>query len=223
MKKISRLILLLLLGFILLPHSSFAADDNLLQNPGFDSWYWKSHWRETSRGFTDVGVTQFSSNVSSSPNAARFWAHNFIFDRTITLSQKFSDITSGWSYTASALIKNNSGSSALRNGAYAYVALEWYDSSNNKIGTTSLSDLLTAANDAWERFSVTSIAPEDAVYGKILLGMYSPAMCLWSSPIITYFDNASVTVTPEPVSSVLFLAGGAALFLRKRRKTVQSR
>jgi len=218
MNRISRFLFILLLGSILLPRSSYAADDNLLQNPGFDSWRWKSHWRENSPGYTDVGVTHFSSNVYSSPNAAKFWAHNYVVDRTITLSQKFDDITAGWSYTASALLKNNSGSSELRDGAYAYVGLEWYDNYNHKIGSTSLSDLLTAANDAWEEFSVTSVAPDDAAYGKILLGLYSPAMSYCSSAIVTYFDNASVTVTPEPLSCVLFLTGGAALFLRRRKK-----
>lgn len=222
MKKVSRLFLLLLAGFILLTQSSFAAEDNLLENPAFDAGFlsWKTHWTESSPGLSDVWITWEDSNVSSSPYAAAFYASNAVSSKNVTLSQLF-NATSGFTYTASALLKNNSGCLALRDGAYAYVALEWYSSSNSQIGTTSFSDLLTAANDAWEEFSVTSIAPEDTAYGKILLGMYVSKQCLFSSSAMaTYFDNASVTVTPEPVSSVLFLAGGAALFLRRRRKTV---
>ncbi len=206
---------------IILTCGTAHADSNLIKNPGFDFKDWDQYWTESSPGATDVRKS--ASEYFSSPNSALFEDSNPKIERTATLFQNFA-ASSGLSYIAGAYIKSLSDGFSIRDGAYAYVGLGWYGHSGNNIGDMKLSDYLTGANNAWSWFSLNDVAPVGTTFGRIYLNLYSPG--LTGHKRTAYFDNASVAVVPEPISTILFLTGGALvggrLLLRRRKSKIVS-
>jgi len=73
--------------------------------------------------------------------------------------------------------------------------------------------LYTNGQEAWITF--------DAEYWEDIVGVgsWNVTASLSGYEGTTSFEvTSSPTVTPEPISATLFLTGGAALFLRKRKK-----
>lgn len=86
----------------------------------------------------------------------------------------------------------------------------------------------------WHQFTITSLPDEitlkvdDTVVYSAASGMSFDTVRLslsgpsWRPAMSTYFDNFEVTIVPEPISSTLFIVGGATLGFRqwRKRKTV---
>jgi len=213
MKKIFGLLLVLSFAMVT---PGFAApipvDDNLLSNSGFDSGDLTS-WTEASPGNTDVSAT---TNQSLSPNySAEFLGWNEGKNQTITLKQGFG-IDPTTQYYFGVYIESLQNSNPLRDGAEAWASLRWYKKSGGTLLGTVETARLSSYNDVWEYFGSSAVSPADATYAVFYLNMFSPKMTGDSRSV--YFDNAIVTTTPEPISSVLFLMGGVALVARKMRK-----
>jgi len=73
------------------------------------------------------------------------------------------------------------------------------------------------ANDTWQQKSVTVTAPINAAYA----GVYAMFMQngTQAAQQTMYFDNASLTATPEPASLALVGMGLASFYLIRRRKS----
>jgi hypothetical protein len=91
----------------------------------------------------------------------------------------------GQKYTADAWMRSNADD-GLSNGTYGVVMIEWYDIYTNQIGSSVESPRLTAANNAWQYFSVSSIAPTNVALGRIVRKLDRPTV----PPIGSlYFDS----------------------------------
>ena len=210
MKKIFGIVLVVSLLFAV---PVFAAG-NEVKNAGFSSGN-LNHWHEVSPALTDVSI---ATSQYLSPNySAKFTAWNFVKDRQLSLSQGFS-VTPDTIYRFGARLLNLSSFESLRNGAAAWVSLVCYTNANDKVELGSVNTKeLTAPNDDWQRFIAFGEAPKGASYAELYLNMYSPKM--FGDSRTVYFDNAyfGAKAAPEPVSSALFLLGGAALAVRQYR------
>jgi hypothetical protein len=123
----------------------------------------------TNRGYEASSTTLAGWNTWGI-NEVRQWGWQFEGTNMVRLVgwaghwQNFLAIP-GQKYTADAYMRNNSDD-GLSNGTYGVVAIEWYNGTNF-IGSAE-SPRLTAANNAWQNFSVSSIAPSNASYGRIV-------------------------------------------------------
>ena len=70
----------------------------------------------------------------------------------------------GHKYTADAYLRNNSDD-GLSNGTFGVVMIEWYDKNTNLISSVE-SPRLTAANNAWQLFTASSVAPSNVLFGR---------------------------------------------------------
>lgn len=213
MKKIAYL-----LAALVLTCGGQAFADNLLTNPGFDTGS-LSPWLEVSPGSTDVMIT--TGQYLSPDYSAKFQGSNSGLSYTVSLNQGFFSVSPDTTYYASAYLQSLSDSEPLRNGANAYVFLEWYNKVAGvyvPIGSMS-SDKLTSGNDNWELFEISGTSPSLAEYASLSLVMYSPKLSGTARSV--YFDNAWVGTTsavPEPVSTILFITGGSVLLARRMRR-----
>lgn len=139
----------------------------------------------------------------------------FIFD----LSSYTSGIRSAYLY----LYKNSATTAASDINAYSTTTL-WTEGDltwNNKPSTSG--DPITASvgtDTGWYYWNVTSLA-QSVAGGDFALAMTSPTGVLNkfnSDEASTYKPYLSVTAVPEPVSTILFLTGGAVLAARKFRR-----
>jgi hypothetical protein len=72
-------------------------------------------------------------------------------------------------------------------------------------------------NDTWQQFNITLTAPANAVYAETYVMQMSSGS--QTNAQNTYFDNASLTPTPEPASLALVGMGLASFYLIRRRKS----
>ena len=209
----------LLLAVVLLAAASSAfASDNLLLNPNFDDGglaYWKV------KGVEDGTNVKLNDNkYFSAVNSVKFWADTNPGQVTLTLKQDFWGFVPNAAYIASAYFYSK-GDDKLRDGAKAWVALKWYDIDNNLLASEKSDKLKGKSADGdWELFQAQGTAPKDAAYGRIVLKMKDPGN-IGDGKRLVLFDNASVKAVPEPISSSLFIAGGAVLVIgmfRKKKK-----
>lgn len=104
-------------------------------------------------------------------------------------------------------------------GVYGVVALEWYDSSDSKIGTWTSQPIDTAhySVDQWlEINSGNHTAPAGTAYGRAVVRINNNG----SGGGRVYYDDVDVGMIPEP-SVISLMAGGllGALGLRRMRRT----
>jgi hypothetical protein len=69
----------------------------------------------------------------------------------------------------------------------------------------------------WDLFSLTAIAPENTAQVKAEFAMNGGGVEAWGGGTV-WFDNASLTVVPEPGTLALAAAGAALLWANNRRK-----
>jgi hypothetical protein len=215
-----RKILFINLLVVLFAGVSSIASANLLNNPGFDTGDFTG-WATwgTSEGGNAVAGAEISTQYKSSPNSAKLWAWGNTGEASAGIWQNFS-VSEGNTYYINAYLKSLSSNEPLRDGADAWVALEWYGDSGSQIGSTIDSTHLNFANDAWQLFQISDTAPTGAVTGRILLRMYDPGLGQGDGRAV-YFDDAYADITPipEPASVVLLSTGiiGLMPFWYRRR------
>jgi hypothetical protein len=189
---------------------------NLIVNGSFDENL--SSWKKSGRLAGKADAT-WVPNGDEEIGAAILWfskSYTATAKRTVNLYQDFA-ATAGSEYLGSAYLKAVTGMSVDENYK-AYIDIIWFDSADQRVGSKVTSAYLTAPNDDWGLFSITGVAPEGAVTGRLGLKFDAP---IGSNTIYreVSFDNASIVLTPEPLSSALFLLGGAAIAISRRKRS----
>lgn len=199
MKKI--FIWSLIAVFLMIMPSSFA---NLLTNAGFDTgdltgWY---SWSVGDSG-VELSASQFQSPSYSLKEWA--WSGGVPAEGDAGVWQDFA-ATENFTYYVSAYLKSLTSSEPLRDGASAYVKLEWRDTGGGLIGIPVQMDLY-GPNDAWELFELSDTAPFGVANGRVVLGLWSPE--LTGDGRAVYFDDVYTDSEPIPEpASLLMLSFG---------------
>lgn len=202
-----------LITIFLMAISSFAFA-NLLTNSGFDAGNltgWNS-WNIGDSSF-EVSASQFQSPSYSFKEWA--WSGGTPVEGDVGLWQDFA-AAENFTYYISAYLKSLSGSEPLRDGANAYLKLEWRDG-GGLIGVPVQMDLY-ASNDIWELFEISDTAPSGVVNGRVILGLWDPGLSGDSRAV--YFDDARADIEPipEPLSLLLLSSGLVGLGVLRKRK-----
>jgi len=88
------------------------------------------------------------------------------------LSNDFAIVPFG-RYTHGTYFRSNAGD-ALRDGAEAFVAIEWYDEEGNILGTNESAHLTSDTGDAWIRYEVDVTAPAEAYTARRIIRIQGP-------------------------------------------------
>jgi hypothetical protein len=192
----------------------FAVPDyNLLTNEDFETNL--SSWTKAYRVAGKADATWQSGGVFGSLGSADLWFSSDYSSgvRTLNLWQEFA-VNPGETYNVGAYLKANTGSS-VGDGYTAWLDFSWYDANYVKKGSSVSSTLLSPNND-WELFSTSGVVSSDAAYGRLILRFHAPATPnTYLREVL--FDNAFAAAAPEPVSAALFLLGGAAIAIGRRK------
>ncbi len=212
MKKI----ILLALTIMLCSAVSSFASDNFLTNAGFEDPISNPPWEEK-REVTGTAQIDRVIGGMDSDYSAKLWASDNNPSTILNLRQYFS-VTPGDTYYGSAYLKSIS-SEPVTDLYKAWVEIVWTDALHQGgLPGNALSPYLKAPNNDWQFFQASGVAPEGAVYAWLSLKLEAPVNS--GTMHAVYFDNAwaGTTAAPEPISSALFLIGGATLAIRRYAK-----
>lgn len=126
-------------------------------------------------------------------------------------------VTVGNSYSLTGYALQDS--STPRTGTYGTpidIQLQFFDAGLANIQTTETGWTALGTVGTWQSYTVTGTAPAGAVYAGAYLMFMDNGQ---TSPDYVYFDNASLTATPEPTSLALVGMGLASFYLIRRRKS----
>jgi len=126
-------------------------------------------------------------------------------------------VTPGTGYDVS-VYAYEAGDDQMEGGVIARVELDWYNSSNVKLGNAWSADFGGAGTtiDHWTQLSSeNNIAPASASYARLNMGIFNDG----SGGGRVYYDNAMATVAvPEPgVMASMALGAGVILMTLRRR------
>ncbi|NCC51051.1 MAG: hypothetical protein EOM20_07530 [Spartobacteria bacterium] len=128
--------------------------------------------------------------------------------------QDFS-VNAGWDYDVSVQTRCEDWD-RLQGGVMGNVSLEWRDASDQKIGDDAWSYQFdyTQGEGIWVEAAGSAEAPQDAVSGRLVISVFNDGNGAGSA----WFDSATVTAIPEPVSCGLLGIGLLSVwYFRKNR------
>ena len=131
------------------PHHNRGFEDAPDWIPGWNWW-------------GNVAVRQWGWQYDGS-NMVQLWGWSGLW-------QDFDNVLPGHTYVADAWLRNNSDD-PISGGTYGVIAIEWYDEETNMIGSPVESARLTGPNDCWQYFAVTSTAPAEASFGRVVISL----------------------------------------------------
>ena len=190
---------------------------NILTNPGFDTGD-LTGWNSWNIGDSGFEVTTSQSQSPSYSLKEWAWSGGTPAEGDVGLWQDFVAIEN-FTYYVSAYLKSLTDSEPVRDGANAYLKLEWRDSVGELIGDSIQMDLY-GPNDMWELFELPeseTTAPSGVVTGRVVLGLWSPE--LLGDGRSVYFDDvwADTEPIPEPASLLMLGFGLVGLGIFKKR------
>jgi len=203
MKKVSIVLAVIYVGLLVaaqanvIINSSFENGDGTLA--GISDW---SKWNDTS-GELNTGWGQ----TYDGDDMVRLWWDSGLY-------QNFS-VTPGWDYDVSVQTRTESFDQ-LQGGVQGNVSLEWYDSGSQKIGGNAYDYQFTSAqgDGAWVEAAGSATAPANAASGRLVVYVSNTGTGSGSA----WFDSATVTAIPEPLSiGLLGLGLLMTWYVRKNR------
>jgi hypothetical protein len=181
---------LLLNGDFNSPNSG-AAPDN------WNPWAWGTGWANHQNDATSFDGSYYVAVGATSWNSGGGGVY-----QTVT------GIAAGQSYALSV----ESGAQAWWKPV-GYMTMMWLDGSSTQISQDQLKVVDPASYDVgapWTYQTLTAVAPSGAAQVKVEFANYNGQGTVW-------FDNATLTVVPEP-SALGLVAGGLGLLLGLRRR-----
>lgn len=120
--------------------------------------------------------------------------------------------TAGETYEYSVQVQDWSGNTNEITWDAVLAACFYTDTGGFLLRQEFVLDTATVADDVWHTLSGTATAPDETYWVQMQLYLTG-----WEDGIdgSIYFDNASLTLVPEPMTMVLMGLGG--IFLRRRR------
>ena len=214
--------------------ASVAIAEELLVDPGFESGAWDGAYgwfnadAPYSYSWQYATVAQQSTDVRNGSNAmgmemksAWSWGYTWSYaytsqDLTFTPAGGQGGWAGCWDsgivvaegdvLQATVWVKDGSGAGGA---GLAKVALEWYDDSGNRDWDNEVSTWFDLTGD-WSQLTLTGTAPAGVSTMTLGLGIGN-----YSFGRQILFDDASLTIIPEPMT--IGLLGLGALFLRRRK------
>ncbi len=224
----SKKLIVIFAALMLLASSNVYASlppQNLLDNGSFENWsHNDSNGQDEFDSWTSSGEAargKFNASteeVLTGSYSAKGWAYNNTGVRNMFLRQQIS-VTGGQTYFFSTYIN----SSLMDEGDSAWMQVRWFNAGGTAIGSWNLSSSLTSANNSWQLFALDNmLAPDNAAYARIDL-RFNALISTSGNLRNAYFDNTWAgtqqnPIAPEPISSSLFVLGGALIFAKKIRK-----
>ncbi len=175
-------ILVLIAAFFSLSANSHA--ENLLINPGFE--------KVDPVGWSTYGDSTYDTDTyRNDKQSGKAW----VFDYGDGLFEQFVNVIPGTQYQASVYMLNKTAD-PIKDGAKAWIQIEWFTSDNAIIGDAVKSPLLDGPTDTWKLFSTpAAIAPSNAAKAKVKLVMEAPDKKK-NTDGSCYFDDATFGVVP---------------------------
>jgi len=209
MQKIIITMMVLMLG------AAYPAGANLLLNAGFETQGATEQDAESWTGWGGIGRAPWQHNEGD-------WAVAFYANEVS--SGWFQDtaadsITPGNEYVASAWFFNDNNATYGYSNMMSEIKMEWYDSSDNAIGTAA-SFTFDTPGEIWTYHSVTGTAPVLASYARFVSYAGDSGQAAGSANAGSlYMDSTTLTqAIPEPMSVTLLAVGAGVLWMVRRRR-----
>lgn len=222
-----------LLGLVAILPCHEAASQNLLNNPGFETDVFFDFSDETQfngffggppgsvlEAFNTTGATPFAGaqaleleiSAGTDPDSGAPVGGFGSFTGHVQLVP---GINPGDEVLFSVYARNNSVDDPT---GTVEVRIEYEDSAGAILGTDQI-NLEAVLTDSFQLFDVSGIAPVDTVAANAVFAIASfvPGTEAIDANINVVFDNASLSVVPEPTSLMLLAVAGTSLLAGRRR------
>ncbi len=156
--------------------------DNLLQNPGFESWTGGTpdNWSN------DNGITVEQCDVADSVHGGSYSARITLTTQSQGNADFYSDevpVTAGTQYVVSFWIYDNDPAGKGR------LVVWWYDSNHSSLSNT-YTNLYSSDSPDWQQLIDTLTAPDNAAYAKLVIRFYDVASN-WDGDALFHVDDAA--------------------------------
>jgi len=176
--------------------SASVGAENLVQNPGFESWT----SGEPDNWSNDSGITVEQCNVADSVHGGSYSARITLTTQEQRNADFYSDefaVTAGTTYEISAWIFDNDPAGKGR------LAVWWYDASHNFIDSDYLK--YSSNSSEWQQVVDTVTAPDNAAYAKFDIRFYDVSSN-WDGDALFYVDDVEFsplsTNQPPTISNI---------------------
>lgn len=192
-----------------------SAGQNLVVDPGFENWsdpFTPIDWGQFNGGAGDFieQETGGGDTVLSGASSLKTTSFEFGFPGVFNDTTNFGfPVSAGQQYEIASFVNVESGGADFT----AFVQLD-YDSGP---AGEAFATLDTFPVDTWVELSAVVTVPAGATFATFSVFTSHDFFTTPTTAAVVYFDDASVTLIPEPTALALAVLGGFGLTRRQRR------